>query len=96
MQTWASAATTTTRLCTQQLAVVLAWRSRRAGRSLPLRSCGPARHAVLLARSGTAVWALDGSPAMLAYGQELAEAAGADVNFVEGDMSNFSLPVGAI
>jgi hypothetical protein len=33
---------------------------------------------------------------MLAYGQELAEAAGADVNFVEGDMSNFSLPVGAI
>lgn len=53
--------------------------------------CGPARHAMLLAKQGVSVWALDSSPAMLDYARQLAEKEGADVTFVQGDMADFSI-----
>jgi SAM-dependent methyltransferase len=57
------------------------------------RRCGPARHAALLAKPGTRVWALDASGPMLDYARRLADGEGAAVEFVQGDMADFTLPV---
>jgi SAM-dependent methyltransferase len=57
------------------------------------RSCGPARHATLLARGGARAWGLDTSGPMLEYARGLAAGGGAAVEFVEGDMADFELPV---
>lgn len=51
--------------------------------------CGPARHSIGLAQKGIYVAALDLSPAMLGYAGQQAEAAGASVEFVQGDMQRF-------
>lgn len=56
--------------------------------------CGPARHAALLAKAGGRLWALDASEPMLAYARQLAQDAGADVTFVQGDMAGFDIEVG--
>lgn len=53
--------------------------------------CGPARHAALLAKSGAHVWALDSSEEMLAHARREAEAASADVAFLQGDMADFAV-----
>lgn len=61
-------------------------------RSVP-PSCGPARHAALLAQGGARAWALDASRPMLDYAAQLAGRAGAQVQFVQGDMTRFTLEV---
>jgi ubiquinone/menaquinone biosynthesis C-methylase UbiE len=55
--------------------------------------CGHGRHAVPLARAGYRITGLDRSAYMLARAQEAADAAGAPVTWVRGDMRH--LPFGA-
>ncbi|MFN8475594.1 MAG: methyltransferase domain-containing protein [Anaerolineae bacterium] len=57
----------------------------RGARILDL-ACGQGRHAIALARMGYQVTGLDYSPSLLAHARQAAEAAGADVAWVEGDM----------
>lgn len=56
----------------------------RPGRALDL-GCGPGRNALHLARAGFAVDAVDLSPEALAWAEDRARAAGADVRFHRGD-----------
>lgn len=51
--------------------------------------CGPARHAIGLAKKGLAVTALDANEGMLAYAAGAAKAAGAPLTTVLGDMRTF-------
>ena len=55
------------------------------GKALDL-GCGPGRNAIWLAQQGFAVDAVDLSSTALAWGRERADAAGVDVNFVEGSI----------
>ena len=57
-----------------------AWRALDVG-------CGTGRDAVYLAQQGWAVTAVDGVPQALAAARQRAEAAGADVNWVQGDVT---------
>jgi SAM-dependent methyltransferase len=59
------------------------------GRALDL-GCGPGRNALYLAAHGFAVDAVDLSPMAVAWGEERAHEAGADVRFLRGDA--FALP----
>jgi len=54
--------------------------------------CGTGRHAVGLARAGYRVTGLDLSPGMLARARARAEAAGVEVEWVEGDARAFARP----
>lgn len=54
--------------------------------------CGPARHATLLAKQwGLRTHALDNSSRMLSFARKQAEAAGADIDFIEADMRDHVL-----
>ncbi|WIA32247.1 hypothetical protein OEZ86_003094 [Tetradesmus obliquus] len=53
--------------------------------------CGPANHAVQLAKRKAKVWALDANEAMLAYARDKAAAAGVEVTAMDGDMSDFEV-----
>jgi SAM-dependent methyltransferase len=56
--------------------------------------CGPARHATLLAKQwGLRTHALDNSSRMLSFARKQAEAAGADIDFIEADMRDHVLTV---
>ena len=52
--------------------------------------CGPGRHAVVLAKRGYAVTAVDRSKFLLRKAKERTKAAGARVEFIQEDMRNFS------
>ncbi|HEY7431344.1 MAG TPA: class I SAM-dependent methyltransferase [Streptosporangiaceae bacterium] len=54
--------------------------------------CGPGRNAVYLAAAGFEVDAVDLSPAAVAWGEERAREAGADVRFRCGDVFSLDLP----
>lgn len=57
--------------------------------------CGPARHAMALQQqTGAKGAAMDNSAAMLAYAEQLAGKAGAQLQLVDGDMQSFELEVG--
>jgi len=58
----------------------------RPGRALDL-GCGTGRDAVYLAQHGWAVTAIDGVPQALNAARQRAEAAGVDVNWVQGDVT---------
>jgi SAM-dependent methyltransferase/ribosomal protein S18 acetylase RimI-like enzyme len=64
-----------------------------AGRALEL-GCGHGRNAVLLAKSGFAVDAVDYSGQALAWARERIAAAGADVSLVHGSVFDLDLPEG--
>jgi SAM-dependent methyltransferase len=55
-------------------------------------AAGPAYHTIELARRGLRATALDLSPAMVRHGRAKAAAAGVAIDYVEGDMTGFSLP----
>lgn len=55
--------------------------------------CGPANHAVQLAKRKAKVWALDANESMLAYARDKAAAAGVAVTTIHGDMSDFEVQV---
>ena len=55
-------------------------------------AAGPAEHALELARRGLRATALDRSAAMCGYAAVRAEAAGLDLDVVEADMRDFSIP----
>ncbi len=55
-------------------------------------AAGPAEHALELARHGLQATALDRSPAMCAYAAAQAAAAGLELDVVEADMRDFSIP----
>jgi ubiquinone/menaquinone biosynthesis C-methylase UbiE len=59
--------------------------------------CGPANHAIQLARRGVQAWALDANPAMLQYAAQKAAAAGVSgvsgLTTVQGDMADYSIKV---
>jgi SAM-dependent methyltransferase len=61
-------------------------------RSVLELAAGPAEHALQLARRGLRVTALDRSPAMCGYASARAMSAGLQLNVVEADMRDFSLP----
>jgi SAM-dependent methyltransferase len=61
-------------------------------RSVLELAAGPAEHALALARHGLRATALDRSPAMCAYAAARAKAAGLDLDVVEADMRDFSVP----
>ena len=54
--------------------------------------CGPGRHAVVLAKRGCSVTAVDRSRFLLRKAKERAKAEGVRVEFVHEDMRNFSRP----
>jgi SAM-dependent methyltransferase len=54
--------------------------------------CGPGRHAVVLAKRGYLVTAVDRSKFLLDRGDERAKAAGIQIEFVQEDMRNFVRP----
>lgn len=54
--------------------------------------CGPGRHAVVLAKSGYAVTAVDRTQFLLHKAKERAEAQGVAIEFVQEDMRNFVRP----
>ena len=53
---------------------------------------GPASNAIEMAKRGIRSFALDYSPEMVAYGIEMAKAAGVSICYLQGDMRNFELP----
>lgn len=56
--------------------------------------CGPANHAIQLAKRGVQAWALDSNPHMLQYAAQKAAAAGASgLTTVQGDMTDYSIQV---
>lgn len=56
--------------------------------------CGPANHAIQLAKRGVQAWALDSNPHMLQYAAQKAAAAGvASLLTVQADMTNFDIQV---
>lgn len=55
-------------------------------------AAGPARHALACAQRQLKASALDLSPEMVAYGQQLAQTAGAELHYQQGDMRDFALP----
>lgn len=56
--------------------------------------CGPANHAIQLAKRGVQAWALDNNANMLQYAAGKAAAAGAaGLTTVQGDMKSFSVQV---
>lgn len=56
--------------------------------------CGPANHAIQLAKRGVQAWALDNNAHMLQYAADKAAAAGAaGLTTVQGDMASFSVQV---
>lgn len=56
--------------------------------------CGPANHAMQLAKRGVQAWALDTNPNMLTYAAQKAAAAGVSgLTTVQGDMTQFSIKV---
>lgn len=61
-------------------------------RSVLELAAGPAEHALELARRGLAATALDQSPAMCAWAAGQALQAGLELEVVEADMRDFSLP----
>lgn len=63
-----------------------------AGAAILDVGCGTGRHAVELATHGYAVTGLDISPGMLAEAAKRAEAAGVEVEWIQADASQFSLP----
>jgi SAM-dependent methyltransferase len=70
------------------------WRGKRpdgVGSVLEL-AAGPAEHALQLARGGLRATALDRSPAMCGYAAARAKFAGLELDVVEADMRDFSLP----
>lgn len=63
------------------------------GRALDL-GCGEGVYAVYLAHQGFSVVAVDFVPAALAAARERAERAGIEIEFVEGDVVDYSAPSG--
>jgi SAM-dependent methyltransferase len=55
-------------------------------------ACGPGYHARLFALRGVRAYGLDLRPEMVAFGRDLAEAEGAEVNWMASDMRTYSLP----
>lgn len=56
--------------------------------------CGPANHAMQLAKRGVQAWALDTNPNMLTYAAQKAAAAGVSgLTTVQGDMTQFNIKV---
>ena len=55
-------------------------------------AAGPAEHSLQLARLGLRATALDRSPAMCGYAAARAKAAGLELDVVEADMRDFSIP----
>jgi SAM-dependent methyltransferase len=75
---------------------LLGWCVRHRTRPGPVRgvlelAAGPAEHAGVFARRGTAATALDLSPAMCRYATERAKADGIELEVVEADMTDFDL-----
>lgn len=62
--------------------------------------CGPANHAIQLAKRGVQAWALDANPHMLQYAAQKAAAAGVSgvsgLTTVQGDMTNYTIKVRAV
>jgi SAM-dependent methyltransferase len=62
--------------------------------------CGPANHAIQLAKRGVQAWALDANPHMLQYAAQKAAAAGVSgvsgLTTVQGDMTDYTIKVGAV
>jgi SAM-dependent methyltransferase len=54
--------------------------------------CGTGRHSIELAKRGYAITGLDLTPAMLARARAAAKAAGVDVEWIQADATQFSLP----
>jgi SAM-dependent methyltransferase len=63
----------------------------RAPASVLELAAGPANHAIELARRGLRATALDREVAMIRYGTEKAQAAGADLDYRQGDMTDFTV-----
>jgi SAM-dependent methyltransferase len=61
-------------------------------RSVLELAAGPAEHALQLARGGLRATALDRSPAMCGYAAARAQSGGLDLDVIEADMRDFSLP----
>jgi SAM-dependent methyltransferase len=61
-------------------------------RSVLELAAGPAEHALQFARRGLRATALDRSPAMCGYAAARAKSAGLELDVVEADMRDFSLP----
>jgi len=70
----------------QEVAGAIALLDLRPGARILDLCCGQGRHAVLLARTGYRVTGLDRSPYLLGRAQRAAEEAGAEVQWVRGDM----------
>jgi SAM-dependent methyltransferase len=63
-------------------------------RSVLELGCGPANHAIQLAKHGVQAWALDSNAHMLQFAAAKAAAAGADLTTVQGDMTSLQVQVG--
>lgn len=80
-----------------EVSALLRWCAKHGGEGLRVRSvlesaAGPAEHAREFARRGLRSTALDWSAAMCAFASARAKADGVELNVVEADMRNFSLP----
>lgn len=65
--------------------------ARRVAQPVLELACGTGRITIPIAQSGVAIVGLDLSPSMLAHAQTKAEAARAEIEFVEGDCRSFDL-----
>jgi 2-polyprenyl-3-methyl-5-hydroxy-6-metoxy-1,4-benzoquinol methylase len=65
--------------------------AKKSGKNVLELACGTGRVAIPLAKAGLNVTGIDLSPIMLEYGRKKAKEADVTINFLEGDMTNFSL-----
>lgn len=66
-------------------------KAKKSGKKVLELACGTGRVAIPMAKAGLEVTGIDLSPIMLDYGRKKATDAGVNINFIEGDMTNFNL-----